>query len=536
MATKETQDIEWYVKNRGLATGGVDVTALTSEDIFVEQIEDLFGPKVSKNGYRYDRKPEPEIVGKILELYKRVIGKTKVLNNQINLAFARGVVAWINGAKLDWAKYAVHCNKYAENLKQTKASNLRLKVQTMGQVEKIPLQRRASRPPTTKQVVPVKLGDKEVKLRTMVSSIANQIQEPEWEEGEILEVSNLLKTLEMVLIGSKQDVLEAQKQHASNVSAFQVCKMHLEAREKVCLDSESQRSDIERELNDLVDKYRQQGDMQPRCIDSQQHSELQDIRQKLAWSVTSKNVAVSMLNRNVTKQACGHLRVYYQCILQQPLKICPVCCMNVNGWSRTNVTEVTSPLKGLRPARGVMPNSVAKVWPSANMKLNLSAAFNENVVPQIEALQTKKIGDPKPTPVQMEFPSEKENTLDDYSSDDEEFFQPGLVHYPPQPILGTGGLQHFDSITSIEDSQSESEDVLHGSNNENHSSAVGVVDPKSPPKQIKRGNNPLDPNPGCQKRVTRAELLEVALSVAAKKVQKKKRKKAVPVKYFSSFS
>ncbi|CAM6089361.1 unnamed protein product [Calypogeia fissa] len=389
MATKETQDIEWYVKNRGLATGGVDVTALTSGDISVEQIEDLFGPKVSKNGYRYDRKPEPEIVGKILELYKRVTGKTTVLNNQINLAFARGVVAWINGAKLDWAKYAVHCSKYAENLKQTKASNLGLKVQTMGQVEKIPLQRRASRPPTQNKL--------------------------------------------------------------------------------------------------------------------------------------------SLLSWEIRKSKCE------QWCHQSPIKY-----KNLNGrkgksW-RTTVTEVTSPLKGLRPARGVMPNSVAKVWPSANMKLNLSAAFNEDVVPQIEALQTKKIGDPKPTPVQMEFPSEKENTLDDYSSDDEEFFQPGLVHYPPQPILGTGGLQHFDSITSIEDSQSESEDVLHGSNNENHSRAVGVVDPKSPPKQIKRRNNPLDPNPGCQKCVTRAELLEVALSVAAKKVQKKKRKKVVPVKYFNSFS
>jgi hypothetical protein len=36
-------------------------------------VEEMFGPKVSKNGYRYDRKVLPNIAKGIQELYTRVI-------------------------------------------------------------------------------------------------------------------------------------------------------------------------------------------------------------------------------------------------------------------------------------------------------------------------------------------------------------------------------------------------------------------------------------------------------------------------------
>ncbi|CAM6129054.1 unnamed protein product [Calypogeia fissa] len=120
---KEIRDIPWFVKNRGLATGWVDIMTLTNDDISMAQIEEVFGPKFSKSGYRYDRKPEPNVVASIEELYQRVTGRSKVVNFTINQCFSRGVVAWLKGEALDWAKYAVHCHKYATDLHATKALN-----------------------------------------------------------------------------------------------------------------------------------------------------------------------------------------------------------------------------------------------------------------------------------------------------------------------------------------------------------------------------------------------------------------------------
>ncbi len=85
----------------------------------------MFRPKLSKNGYRYDRRVFTEIMKSILELYTRVIGKCKVTNGQINKSFAQGVIYWLNyDVELDWAKYGVHCNKYVSKLKETKATNV----------------------------------------------------------------------------------------------------------------------------------------------------------------------------------------------------------------------------------------------------------------------------------------------------------------------------------------------------------------------------------------------------------------------------
>jgi hypothetical protein len=68
-------DVAWYVENMGLAIRRIDVLSLTS------QIEKVFGPKISKNGYRYDRKVSTQVVQSIFELYKRVMGKHKVTND-----------------------------------------------------------------------------------------------------------------------------------------------------------------------------------------------------------------------------------------------------------------------------------------------------------------------------------------------------------------------------------------------------------------------------------------------------------------------
>jgi 3-oxoacyl-[acyl-carrier-protein] synthase III len=71
-----------------LATKGITNISLTKRDVPTSQIEKVFGPKISKNGYRYGRKVFTQVVQSIFELYKRVMGKHKMTNGQINKAFA----------------------------------------------------------------------------------------------------------------------------------------------------------------------------------------------------------------------------------------------------------------------------------------------------------------------------------------------------------------------------------------------------------------------------------------------------------------
>jgi hypothetical protein len=50
----------------------------------------------------FDRKVGDEVANNILELYKCVIGKGKMMNGQINKCFACGVICWLkHGTKLD---------------------------------------------------------------------------------------------------------------------------------------------------------------------------------------------------------------------------------------------------------------------------------------------------------------------------------------------------------------------------------------------------------------------------------------------------
>ncbi len=66
------------------------------------------------------------MVQSIFELYKRVMGKYKVANGQINKGFAQGVICWMNGDNLVWAKYVVYNDKYAIELRETKVAKFGL--------------------------------------------------------------------------------------------------------------------------------------------------------------------------------------------------------------------------------------------------------------------------------------------------------------------------------------------------------------------------------------------------------------------------
>jgi len=110
-------------------------------------IEEVFGSKISKNGYKYDRKVFTQVAKNIFELYRKVTRKHKVTNGQINKTFAWGVSCWFNGDPFDWAKYSIYCGKYVTKLRKMKATNLAQQVESGGVHER----KWTSRPPTSRQ-------------------------------------------------------------------------------------------------------------------------------------------------------------------------------------------------------------------------------------------------------------------------------------------------------------------------------------------------------------------------------------------------
>jgi hypothetical protein len=136
-----SHDIYWFVQDMGFVTRGVDVLSLIDYEVPTQEIEDFFGLKVSKNGYKHDRKVGAEVTKSVLELYKCMIGKQKVKNGQINKCFACGVVSWLkHGTELDWAKYVIYCDKYSFELREMKMVNLIRQAESgvVGVVKKAP--------------------------------------------------------------------------------------------------------------------------------------------------------------------------------------------------------------------------------------------------------------------------------------------------------------------------------------------------------------------------------------------------------------
>lgn len=57
--TKHLHDLNQFVHERCLNTSGLDVLSLTSDQVQQWEIEDMFGLKQSKNGYKFDKKVGP---------------------------------------------------------------------------------------------------------------------------------------------------------------------------------------------------------------------------------------------------------------------------------------------------------------------------------------------------------------------------------------------------------------------------------------------------------------------------------------------
>ena len=52
------------------------------------------------------------MAGKIALLYSKVTSKAKVENKQLTLQFAKVVVAYSKGLKVNWATYAIYLHKH----------------------------------------------------------------------------------------------------------------------------------------------------------------------------------------------------------------------------------------------------------------------------------------------------------------------------------------------------------------------------------------------------------------------------------------
>jgi hypothetical protein len=71
----DQSDVKWIVTNEGLQNIGRDVLSVTSIDVNIEDINEFFGPKMNKNGWKYDNRPDEEVVKKIAKIYCKVTRK-----------------------------------------------------------------------------------------------------------------------------------------------------------------------------------------------------------------------------------------------------------------------------------------------------------------------------------------------------------------------------------------------------------------------------------------------------------------------------
>jgi glycine cleavage system H lipoate-binding protein len=88
-----TFDATWFAEHRDLHNEGEDVLSLTNVDVSIDDINNLFGPRLNKNGWKYDTHPNVEMVKLIEKIYCLVTGKNKIYNKQLTMLFAKAIIA-----------------------------------------------------------------------------------------------------------------------------------------------------------------------------------------------------------------------------------------------------------------------------------------------------------------------------------------------------------------------------------------------------------------------------------------------------------
>ena len=215
------RDAQWFSTNRGLRNEGLDATLLTNTHVAVEEIDEFFGPKHGKNGWRYNKRPDPKTVQWIEALYQRVTGLPKVTNKQLTLTFARAIIADRKpGMKVNWAAFAAYTCRFREEVRATKAASLerRATEEELVQDGRVGLlavkQEFATREQTTSASPPQLKISTSVNKNMAGSIVASAFRK--WEDVDVDRVSMVLST-RIVAHEVAQSVLDADNVYREEV-------------------------------------------------------------------------------------------------------------------------------------------------------------------------------------------------------------------------------------------------------------------------------------------------------------------------------
>jgi hypothetical protein len=75
-----TFNFVWFAKHRSLCNDNEDVLSLTSVNVSIEDINNFFVPRLNKNGWKYDNRPNAKMVKLIKKIYCLFTRKNKVCN------------------------------------------------------------------------------------------------------------------------------------------------------------------------------------------------------------------------------------------------------------------------------------------------------------------------------------------------------------------------------------------------------------------------------------------------------------------------
>jgi hypothetical protein len=107
------------------------VLSLTSVDVSIEDINNFFGPRLNKNGWKYDDCPYVEMVKLIKKIYCLVIEKNKICNKQLIVSFTKAIVPKSKGKHVNWVAFSLHLKKQKLVVRNAKQEVARIRASKM---------------------------------------------------------------------------------------------------------------------------------------------------------------------------------------------------------------------------------------------------------------------------------------------------------------------------------------------------------------------------------------------------------------------
>ena len=115
---------QWFEATRGVRNKGLDVLRLSKRDVNKEELGQAFGPKSSKNGWRYDHRLTSATAREVEELYCRVTSKNNNTNSELTLQFAWGLLLEGRGVEVNWTAFATNLHSHRKKVCSVKVENI----------------------------------------------------------------------------------------------------------------------------------------------------------------------------------------------------------------------------------------------------------------------------------------------------------------------------------------------------------------------------------------------------------------------------